>query len=126
MKIALYIEDGLEQVVLTPESETEKAILGKLNERPSDFAIKSGQFFRCQGGYVHQQSGPRSTMIVLTEATPKATSVSLKGLADVVRAEIENAVPRFLGDDPRAREIAESWRDQIAEDVSRIMLGNAA
>ena len=30
MKIALYIEDGLEQIVLTPEGDTEKAILGKL------------------------------------------------------------------------------------------------
>ena len=32
MKIALYIEDGLEQIVLTPQTPTEKAILGKLHE----------------------------------------------------------------------------------------------
>lgn len=29
MKIALYIEDGLEQIVLTPESDTERAHLGR-------------------------------------------------------------------------------------------------
>ncbi len=33
MKIALYIKDGLEQIVLTPETETETAILGKLHDQ---------------------------------------------------------------------------------------------
>lgn len=32
MKIALYIEDGLEQIVLTPETETEKGIIGKMHD----------------------------------------------------------------------------------------------
>jgi hypothetical protein len=32
MKIALYIEDGLEQIVLTPETETERGIIGKLSD----------------------------------------------------------------------------------------------
>lgn len=51
MKIALYIEDGLEQIVLTPESETEKAILGKLDDGTRDLTIRHGSFYNCQGGW---------------------------------------------------------------------------
>ena len=32
MKIALYIEDGREQIVLTPETDTERQILNKLHD----------------------------------------------------------------------------------------------
>ncbi len=79
MKIALYIEDGLEQIVLTPESETEKNILGKLHDGTRSLSIKRGSFYGCQGGWVRQSplaygfpGIPRdredaSTMIVLRE-----------------------------------------------------------
>jgi len=84
MKIALYIEDGLEQIVLTPESETEKGILGKLSDGSRELSIKQGSFYECRGGYaryapsyytdgVYFQSEPRndtSTMIVLRERKP--------------------------------------------------------
>lgn len=52
MKIALYIEDGLEQIVLTPESATEKAILGKLHDGSRSLEIKRGSFFKCLGGWM--------------------------------------------------------------------------
>lgn len=77
MKIALYIEDGFEQIVLTPQSETEKAILGKLSDGSRTLSIKHGSFFECQGGWVRhtpywqpevqrQSSGSdQSTMIIL-------------------------------------------------------------
>lgn len=52
MKIALYIEDGLEQIVLTPQSATEKAVLGKLHEGSRNFEIHHGRFYACQGGWV--------------------------------------------------------------------------
>ncbi len=82
MKIALYIEDGLEQIVLTPESETEKGILGKLDDGSRTLSIKRGKFFECRGGYVRHepywenamyggaQGGDESTMIVLRPAPP--------------------------------------------------------
>lgn len=126
MKIALYIEDGLEQVVLTPESETEKAILGKLENGSRDLSIRYGQFFHCQGGYVHQNSGPRSTMIVLTPAVARPPALDILGLADIARAEAQNTPVRFLGDDPRAREIAEGWRMEVADLVYAAIAGNAA
>jgi hypothetical protein len=78
MKIALYIEDGLEQIVLTPQSDTEKAILGKLHDGTRSLDIKKGSFFQCKGGwtrfgahsvsevYGHSSSNDESTMIILS------------------------------------------------------------
>lgn len=71
MKIALYIEDGLEQIVLTPSSDTEKAILGKLHDGSRDLQIRNGSFYACQGGWVRQYSDDASTMIILRALQPK-------------------------------------------------------
>lgn len=82
MKIALYIEDGLEQIVLTPESDTEKGILGKLHDGSREMSLKRGSFYACQGGWQRYAASswtdgyysPRerrddeSTMIVLRPA----------------------------------------------------------
>jgi hypothetical protein len=65
MKIALYIEDGLEQIVLTPDSDTEKSLLGKLHDGTRTLAIHRGSFYQCQGGWVRQYSDDASTIIVL-------------------------------------------------------------
>lgn len=81
MKIALYIEDGLEQIVLTPETETEKGIIAKLHDGTRDLSIKRGSFYGCRGGWVRQEDyyvdtyGTRckdedSTMIVLRRKPP--------------------------------------------------------
>ena len=81
MKIALYIEDGLEQIVLTPESETETAILGKLHDGSRELSIKKGSFYHTRGGWQRYQQyteylaygrssdGDESTMIVLRPAS---------------------------------------------------------
>lgn len=65
MKIALYIQDGLEQIVLTPEGATEKSILGKLHDGSRSFEMKRGSFYECQGGWVRNSSNDDSTMIVM-------------------------------------------------------------
>lgn len=66
MKIALYIEDGRDQIVLTPQSDTEKAILAKLHSGSIAMTIKKGSFYACQGGYTRQQAGVEdSTFIVM-------------------------------------------------------------
>lgn len=78
MKIALYIEDGLEQIVLTPESDVEKSILAKLDDGSRDMSIKHGSFYECRGGWTRhreayigaydgQRQDDRSTMIVLRQ-----------------------------------------------------------
>lgn len=51
MRIALYIEDGLEQIVLTPETETEKGILGKLHSEDRELTVIRGSFYDCRGGW---------------------------------------------------------------------------
>ena len=66
MKIALYIEDGLEQIVLTPESETEAGILAKLHDGEREIQILKGAFYSCAGGWVrHADREENSTMIVM-------------------------------------------------------------
>jgi hypothetical protein len=52
MKIALYIEEGFEQIVLTPETETETLILAKLDDETRSISIMSGSFFECRGGWM--------------------------------------------------------------------------
>jgi hypothetical protein len=75
MKIALYIEDGLEQIVLTPQSESERGILRKLHDGSRELKIHHGEFYHCQGGwtrhgFVTNDFAPKdnnSTIIVLRE-----------------------------------------------------------
>lgn len=61
MKIALYVEDGLEQIVLTPETETESGIVGKLHDDGRTLSVKRGSFFKCQGGWVRYAQPWRDT-----------------------------------------------------------------
>lgn len=58
MRIALYIEQGLEQIVLTPETETERGILRKLEDGSRELSIKQGAFYECRGGWVRQKAQP--------------------------------------------------------------------
>lgn len=81
MKIALYIEDGLEQIVLTPESDTESSILAKIHDGSRQIELKRGSFYACQGGWTRhatqnftsgmyserESRDDQSTMIVLRE-----------------------------------------------------------
>lgn len=55
MKTAIYIEDGVVQLVITPESDFEKNALTTFQEKPLDAKIFSGSFYDCRGGWVRQQ-----------------------------------------------------------------------
>jgi len=55
MKIALYIEDGLEQIVLTPETETEKGIVAKLHDDDRQLSVCRGTFYATRGGWMTQR-----------------------------------------------------------------------
>ena len=67
MKIALYIEDGLEQVVLTPETDTERLITKKLSESKKTLSIYQGSFYHCQGGWIRQSGDDSSAIIVMQD-----------------------------------------------------------
>lgn len=77
MKTALYMEDGLVQVVITPETDMEKRLLDLLHEGPAQFELKRGAFYECRGGwmrhkalppYGHQTESDQSTMFVVRSA----------------------------------------------------------
>jgi hypothetical protein len=54
MKTAIYIEDGVVQLVITPESDFEKNALSSFADKPMEAKIFSGSFYDCRGGWVRQ------------------------------------------------------------------------
>jgi hypothetical protein len=54
MKTAIYIEDGVTQVVLTPESDFEKKVITEMAEAKTNLRLFTGSFYDCRGGWVRQ------------------------------------------------------------------------
>lgn len=54
MKTAIYVEDGIVQLVITPEGEFEKDALKTFRDKPVDAKIFTGSFYDCRGGWVRQ------------------------------------------------------------------------
>lgn len=52
MKTAIYIEDGIVQLVITPESEFEKSSLRSFESEEMTAKIMTGTFYGCQGGWI--------------------------------------------------------------------------
>jgi len=65
MKIALYIEDGFEQIILTPSTDTERNLLAKLRDPDIEMTIQRGEFFHCRADFLRKGDGVESTMICL-------------------------------------------------------------
>ena len=56
MKTAIYIEDGVVQLVITPETEFEKNALTTIQDSAIDAKVFSGSFYDCRGGWARQTS----------------------------------------------------------------------
>ena len=56
MKTAIYVEDGVVQLVLTPESKFEKDALTTFTDKPLKIEVFNGSFYDCRGGWVRQRS----------------------------------------------------------------------
>ena len=56
MKTAIYIEDGVTQLVLTPETDYEKGIVSSFGDRLSCVEVFNGTFYDCRGGWVRQSA----------------------------------------------------------------------
>jgi hypothetical protein len=54
MTAAIYINEGLTQIVLTPENEWEKNAL-KMIESSGKVSTFYGGFYYCQGGWIREQ-----------------------------------------------------------------------
>jgi hypothetical protein len=55
VKTAIYIEDGVTQVVLTPETEWEKKAIKTMEDRFLKVRLFAGEFYDCRGGWVRQK-----------------------------------------------------------------------
>ena len=61
MKTAIYIEDGIVQLVITPETEFEKNSISTFRDKPLEAKIFAGSFYDCRGGWIRQQDySPRN------------------------------------------------------------------
>ena len=56
MKIAVYIENGRTQLVLTPETDWEKEATKIIGDNSTNLQVHKGSFYACQGGWVRQGS----------------------------------------------------------------------
>jgi hypothetical protein len=54
VKTAIYIEDGVMQLVITPENKFEKDAVGTLCDKPLGVQIFTGAFYDCRGGWTRQ------------------------------------------------------------------------
>lgn len=59
MKTAIYIEDGVVQLVITPESDFEKNALRSFDNNPLEAELFAGSFYDCRGGWTRQTEVPR-------------------------------------------------------------------
>lgn len=57
MKTAIYIEDGLTQLVLSPESDFEKGVVSQVNKGEQNVKIYVGGFYGCRGGWMREKAG---------------------------------------------------------------------
>jgi hypothetical protein len=66
MKSAIYIEDGVVQLVLTPTDDFEKNALTTFKEKRLSAQIFDGSFYKCQGGW-NRHGGDDSSLILRIE-----------------------------------------------------------
>ncbi|KKM59288.1 hypothetical protein LCGC14_1548300 [marine sediment metagenome] len=65
MKTAIYIEDGVAQLVLTPDKEFEKTALDGFLNKPLNVHVKEGSFYECHGGFIRQSTSDRSLILTV-------------------------------------------------------------
>ena len=68
MKTAIYIEDGVVQLVITPESDFEKNALSSFEKEKLDVNIMAGSFYDCRGGWTRQSKvRPSSSLMDIND-----------------------------------------------------------
>lgn len=68
MKTQVLIEDGVSQIVLTPETKFEVALLQQVNIDGNAVILKRGVFAECAGGYIrefNERPNKESLMVVI-------------------------------------------------------------
>lgn len=86
MKVAIYIERGVTQLVLTPESEWEGSVTDKL--LPSgQHAITAyrGEFYECRGGWFRHgyPDGGDKSLILRVDEAPAVPEPSARSIPEI-------------------------------------------
>lgn len=84
MKTAIYIEGGVVQLVITPESDFEKSALRSFEGKEADAKVFSGSFYDCRGGWTRQNDYHHPSVygdhtdrsLILRMSTRKATTTT--------------------------------------------------
>jgi hypothetical protein len=81
VKTAIYIDDGITQIVLTAESEFERKALVAVGEQGATVKVMSGRFYACQGGWIRNNlswgtdiDSPDRDSLILRLNTPDASA----------------------------------------------------
>ena len=56
MKTAIYVEDGVTQLVLTPETDFERGAMAIITDKSLTTEIFNGAFYDCRGGWTRQST----------------------------------------------------------------------
>jgi len=91
MKTAIYIEDGVLQCVLTPDTDFEKHVLFSFHEQPFTAKIFTGAFYDCRGGWTRQRP-----YLPSTPNNPYSEVGSL-----ILRVDTKPTAVEEVSDDPR-------------------------
>ena len=71
MKVAIYMEDGLLQLVMTSQGEFEKNALSTFENKKLNVEIKSGSFYQCQGGWIRQSGNDDKSIFLIINSEIK-------------------------------------------------------
>ena len=130
MKVAFYVDESLEQVVLTPESDLERGVLEVLHDERRSVSVHRGGFFECRAGYVRESGTTGSTMLVLRRGVPPVPLAQLTTTAadstpradarerDDALAEVQDRIfDMLLGDDGQAWQEARKYLKRTRPDL---------
>lgn len=116
MKTAIIFSDNTKQIILTPESESEKTAIGMITENDNiEIALKNGSIYSCgnqeeiftaslkqsRGGYLRVYNDDNSIILVLTPKTKQNKAYSelqLKQAFEAARkknGKLKNMFPTF-------------------------------
>ena len=82
MKTAIYIEDGVVQLVITPESEFEKNALTTIQNHPVEVEVFSGSFYDCRGGWVRQTRFNDQSTFGISDSNDKSIILRVAATTD--------------------------------------------
>ena len=63
MKVAIWVENGMTQLVLTPENDWEKSVTRTVADGDQKVQVMRGSFYECRGGWVRQGTSDDSLIM---------------------------------------------------------------